>query len=105
MDQRKVVMMDPREIRLLCKKAAGSTAVTIADYNLRSMQVSGASALRSLDYVTRLAGAKTGMEVIEISGVHYRGQLDALAAYTDDLIDLARKMRTICLSASKRSES
>jgi hypothetical protein len=101
----RVVMMDSGEIRLLYKKAAGSTAVTIADHNLRSMQVSGASALRSLDYVTRLAGAKTGMEVIEISGAHYRNQLAALAAYADNLVDLARKMRTICLAHSERSES
>jgi hypothetical protein len=98
-------MIDPREMSLLYKKAAGSTVVAIADYNRRSMQASGASALRSFDYLTRLAGAKTGMEAIEISGAHYRNQLTALGEYADHLVDLAREMRAICLDRSERSGS
>ena len=90
---------------LLYKKAAGSTVLAIADYNRRSMQLSGTSALRSLDYVTRLAGAKTGIEAIEISSAHYRNQLTALAEYADQLVDLARQMRAICLDRSERSGS
>ena len=74
-----------------------------ADYNRRSMRVSGASALRSFDYLTRLAGAKTGMEAIEISGAHYRNQLTALGEYADNLVGLAREMRAICLDRSERS--
>ena len=41
--------------------------------------MSGASALSSFEYIARLAGAKTGLEVIEISGAHYRNQLNVLA--------------------------
>jgi hypothetical protein len=98
-------MMDPRGMSLLYKKAAGSTVVAIADYNRRSMRVSGASALRSFDYLTRLAGAKTGMEAIEISGAYYRNQLIALGEYADHFVDLAREMRAISLDRSERSGS
>lgn len=97
--------MDSREMSLLYKKAAGSTVVAIAGYNRRSMRVSGASALRSFDYLTRLAGAKTGMEAIEISCAHYRNQLAALGEYADNVVDLAREMRAICLDRSERSGS
>ena len=78
---------------------------TIADHNRKSMQLSGASALRSFEYLARLAGAKTGIEAIEVSGAHYRNQLNALGEYTDNLVDLARKMRSICLAPSEREGS
>ena len=65
-----------------------------------SPAVSGASALRFFDYLTRLSGAKTGMEAIEISGAHYRNQLTALGEYADNVIDFAREMRAICLDRS-----
>jgi hypothetical protein len=83
-------------------KAAGAAATTIADHNRKGMQLSGASALRSFEYLARLAGARTGMEAIEVSGAHYRNQLNALGEYTGDLVDLARKMRGICLAPSER---
>lgn len=98
-------MMETREMGRLYMKAAGNAAATIADHNRKSMQLSGANALRSFEYLARLAGVKTGMEAIEVSGAHYRNQLSALGDYTDDLVDLARKMRTICLNPSEREGS
>ena len=95
-------MTEAREMGRLYMKAAGAAVTTIADHNRKSMQLSGASALRSFEYLTRLAGAKTGMEAIEVSGAHYRNQLNALGEYTDNLVDLARKMRSICLAPSER---
>jgi hypothetical protein len=94
-------MTEAREIGRLYMKAAGTTVTTIADYNRKSMQLSGASALSSLEYLARLAGVKTGMEAIEVSSTHYRNQLNALCEYTDNLIDLAREMRSICLAPSE----
>jgi hypothetical protein len=85
--------------------ATNAAATTIADHNRKSMHLSGASALRSFEYLARLAGAKTGMEAIEVSGAHYRNQLDALGEYSKNLVDLARKMRGICLAPSEREGS
>jgi hypothetical protein len=98
-------MMDPREMGRLYMKAAGNAVATIADHNGKGMQLSGSGALSSFEYLARLAGAKTGMEAIEVSGAHYRNQLNALGEYTDNLVDLARKMRTICLDPSEREGS
>ena len=94
-------MIEAREMGRSYMKAAGAAVATIADHNRKSMQLSGASALRSFEYLGRLAGAKTGMEAIEVSGAHYRNQLNMLGEHTDNLVDLARKMRSICLIPSK----
>ena len=98
-------MMDSREMGRLYMKGAGNAVATIADHNRKSLQLSGASALRSFVYLARLAGAKTGIEAIDVSGAHYRNQLNALGEYTDNLVDFARKMRTICLDPSEREGS
>jgi hypothetical protein len=98
-------MTETREIGRSYINAAGAAVVTIAEHNRKSMRLSGASALRSFVYLTRLAGAKTGMEAIEVSGTHYRNQLNALGEYSDNLIDLARKMRGICLAPSERKSA
>ena len=95
-------MTETRERGQLHMRAADAAATTIADHNRKSMQLSGASALMSFQYLARLAGAKTGIEAIEVSGAHYQNQLNALGEYTDDLVDLARKMRGICLAPSQR---
>jgi hypothetical protein len=92
--------METREIGRLYMTAAGNAVAAIADHNLKSMKLSGASALRSFEYLAQLAGAKTGMEAIEFSGAHYRNQLNALGDFTDGLVDLARKMRRMCLNGS-----
>jgi hypothetical protein len=98
-------MTEAREIGRPYMKAAGAAFATIADHNRKTMQLSGASALKSLEYLTRLAGAKTGMEAIETSSAHCRDQLNALGEYTDNLVDLAREMRSICLASSERQGS
>lgn len=97
--------METREIGRLCMKAAGSAVTTIANHNLKSLQLSGSSALRSFEYLARLASVKNEMEAIEVSGTHYRNQLTAVGEYTDNLIDLARGMRSICLAPSEREGS
>ena len=95
-------MTEAREVGRLYMNATNAAATTIADHNRKSMHLSGASAFRSFEYLARLAGAKTGMEAIEVSGAHYRNQLDALGEYSKNLVDLAREMRGICLAPSKR---
>jgi len=95
-------MTEAREVGRLYMNATNAAATTIADHNRKSMHLSGASALRSFEYLARLAGAKTGMEAIEVSGAHYRNQLDALGEYSANLVDLARKMRGICPAPSER---
>ena len=82
-------MMETREMDRLYMKAANNAAGIIAGHNFKSLQMSRASALSSFEYMARLAGAKTGLEVIKSSGAHYRNQLDVLRGYTDDLVDLA----------------
>ena len=94
-------MREAREMGRSYMRAAGAAVATIADHGRKSMQLSGASALRSFEYLARLAGAKTGIEAIEVSGAHYRNQLNMLGEHTDNLVDLARKMRSICLIPSK----
>jgi hypothetical protein len=95
-------MTEAREVGRLYMKATNAAVTTIADHNRKSMHLSGASALRSFEYLARLAGAKTGMEAIEVSSTHYRNQLNLVGEYTDNLVDLARKMRSICLAPSQR---
>ena len=95
-------MTEAREMGRLYMKAAGAAVTSIADHNRKSVQLSGTSALRSFAYLARLAGAKTGIEAIEVSGTHYRNQLNAFGEYTDNFIDLARKMRGMCLAPSER---
>ena len=91
-------MTEARAMGRSYMKAAGAAVAAIADHNRKSMQLSGASALMSFQYLARLAGAKTGIEAIEVSGAHYQNQLNALGEYADDLVDLARKMRGISLA-------
>ena len=98
-------MMETREMGRLYMKAAGNAVATIADHNRKSMKLSGAGALRSFEYLAQLASAKTGIEVIEFSGAHYRNQLNTLGDYTENLVDLARKMRSMCLDPSEREGS
>ena len=98
-------MTEAREMGRSYMKAAGAAVATIADHNRKSMQLSVTSALRSFEYLARLAGAKTGIEAIEVSGAHYRNQLNALGEYSENLVDLARKMRGICLAPSEREGS
>jgi hypothetical protein len=81
--------------------AAGNAVATIADHNRKSMKLSAASALGSFKYLAQLAGAKTGIEVIELSAAHYRNQLNPLGEHTDNLVDLVRKMRRACLNDSE----
>ena len=98
-------MMETREMGRSYMKAAGNAVATIADHNRKSMKLSGASALRSFEYLAQLASAKTGIEVIEFSGAHYQNQLNTLGDYTENLVDLARKMRSMCLDPSEREGS
>ena len=50
--------METREIGRVYIRAAGAAFTTIADYNRKSMQLSGASALKSLEDFARLAGVQ-----------------------------------------------
>jgi hypothetical protein len=98
-------MMETREMDRLYMKAANNVADIIAGYNLKSLQMSRASGLSSFEYIARLAGSKTGLEMIKCSGAHYRNQLDVLRGYTDDLVGLAFKMRSMWQDRSEREGS
>src|SRR5882724_2883162 len=98
-------MMQTREMDRLYMKAANNVADIIAGYNFNCLQMSRASALSSSEYIARLAGSKTGLDVIKCSGAHYRNPLDVLRGYTDDLVDLAFKMRSMWQDRSERERS
>jgi hypothetical protein len=85
-------MTKTSELGRLCMNAASNVAGAIADHYLKNMQLSGDNALRSFEYMARLAGATTGLEAIELSGAHYRRQLNVLDCYTGNLIALVCKM-------------
>ena len=80
------------EMGRLCLDSASNVARAVADHNLKNMKMSSDNALRSFEYMTRLADAKTGLEVIVLSGAHCHSQLDVLGGYTDNLVDLIRKV-------------
>jgi hypothetical protein len=96
-------MMEAREMGRLYMKVINNVAGTIADYNLKSMKLSSASALSSFEYVSRLTGSRTALEMIECSGAHYRNQLNVLGGYADDLVDLASKTRKMWQDPSMAS--
>jgi hypothetical protein len=95
-------MTEANEMVRSYMNAAGAVSAAIAEHNRKSMQLSAASALRSLEYLAGLVRVKTGIEAIEVSGAHCRNQLNTLGDFTDSLVDLARKMRGICLAPSER---
>jgi hypothetical protein len=80
------------EMGRLCLESASSVACAVADHNLRNMKLSSDNALRSFVYMTQLADAKTGLQVIALSGAHCHNQLNVLGGYTENLVDLIRKM-------------
>ena len=81
-----------REIGRLCMNAASNVAGTIADHSLKSMRLSSDSTLRSFEYMTQLASAKTGRDVLELSGAHCRNHLNVLSCHSGNLVDLVCKM-------------
>ena len=85
-------MTKTSEMGRLCMNAASNVAGTIADHNLKSMKLSGDSTRRALEYVAQLAGAKTALEMIELSGTHFRSQLKVLGCRTGNLTALVYKM-------------
>ena len=80
------------EMSRLCLDSASNIARAVADHNLKNMKLSSENALRSFEYMTQLADARTGLEVIVLSGAHCHTQLNVLGGYTDNLVDLIRKM-------------
>jgi hypothetical protein len=59
------VMVRTSETGRLCMNAASNVVGTIADHNFKSMKLSADSTVRSCEYVAQLAGAKTGLELLE----------------------------------------
>ncbi|MET4799744.1 hypothetical protein [Bradyrhizobium sp. LB11.1] len=98
-------MTEAREIGRLYMNAASDAVAAIADHGRKTAQLAGNNTLQSFTYLARLAGAKTGMETIEVSDAYYRNQLGALGQHANNLIDLTRRMRTICLAPSERQEA
>lgn len=80
------------EMGRLCLDSASNVVLAVADHNLKNMKLSSDNALRSFEYMTRIADARTGLEVIALSGAHCHNQLNVLGGYTDNLVDLIRKM-------------
>jgi len=87
-------MMQTREMRRLCMHAASNVVGTIADHNLKNMKLSIDSTLRSLEYAAQLAGAKTGVEVMEFSRAHYLDQSNVMRCCFENLADLVCKTTT-----------
>ena len=87
-------MMESREMGRLCMQSASNVVGTVADHNLKSLNLSIASTLRSFEYVLQLARAKTGAEVMELSSAHYLNQLNVMRCCRDRLLDLICKTTT-----------
>jgi len=85
-------MMEAREIGRLGMNVASNVAGSIVDHNLKSMRLSDDMLLMSFEYITQLAGAKTGRDVIELSSAHCRNQLNVMSCYTSNLLDLVCKL-------------
>lgn len=80
------------EMGRLCLDSASSVALAVADHNLRNMKLSSDNALRSFAYMTQLADARTGLEVVALSGAHCHNQVNVLGGYADNLLDLIRRI-------------
>lgn len=98
-------MTEAREIGRVYMNAASDVVATIADHSRKTVQLAGNNTLQSFAYLARLAGARTGMEAIEVSDAYYRNQIGALGQHANNLIDLTRRMRSICLAPSERQEA
>lgn len=98
-------MSEAREIGRMYMNAASDVVATIADHSCKTAQVAGNNTMQSFAYLYRLAGAKTGMEAIEISDAYCRNQIGALGLHANNLIDLTLRMRSICLAPSERREA
>ena len=98
-------MIRTSEMNRLCLDAASNVARAVADHNLKNMKLSSDNALRSFEYIAHLADAKTGLEVIALSGVHCHNQPNVLGGYTDNLVDLICKRPRTRLNLSERKRS
>jgi hypothetical protein len=98
-------MTEAQTIGRLYVNAASDVVAAIADHSRKTVQLAGNNTLQSFAYLARLAGAKTGMEAIEVSDAYYRNQIVALGQHANNLIDLTRRMRSICLVPSERQEA
>jgi hypothetical protein len=99
-------MTEAREIGRLYMNAASNVVTAIADHSRKTVQLAGNKAFQSFAHLARLAGAKTGMEAIEVSDAYYRNhQIGALGQHANNLIDLTRRMRSVCLAPSERQET
>lgn len=85
-------MMESREMARSCMNAASNVAGSIADHNVKNIELSSASTLKLFEYIIKLVSAKTGPEVIELSSAHRRNQLTVLGSYHNNLVDLFCKM-------------
>jgi phasin len=65
-----------------------------ADYTLKLIQMSRENANSAFDFATKLLGAKTFSEVVELSSAHAREQFEALTEQTKELASLAQKVAT-----------
>ncbi|MGA7998519.1 MAG: hypothetical protein WCA28_26965 [Bradyrhizobium sp.] len=86
------MMIKTNETGGMCMNAASNVAGPIAYHNPKSMKLSGDSTQRSLEHTAKPADAKTGLEVIGLSGAHCRDQLNIIGCCTGNLIDPVCKM-------------
>ncbi|MEY9178760.1 hypothetical protein ABIG06_000467 [Bradyrhizobium sp. USDA 326] len=97
-------MTEAKTIGRLYMSAASDVVATVADHSRKTAQLAGNNTLQSFAYLARLASAKTGMEAIEVSDAYYRNQIGALGQHANNLIDLTRRMRSICVAPAERQE-
>lgn len=63
-----------------------------ADYGLKLIEAARANSNAAFDYATKLLGAKSVSEVVELSTAHARSSFDTMSAQTKELTALAQKV-------------
>jgi phasin len=78
----------------LLKNTYTNAAKGATDYNLKVLEIARTNTNTAFDYVHNLMGAKSLTEYVRVSSAHARQQVEAMAAQTKELAELAQKVTT-----------
>jgi phasin len=87
------------------RETCSTNAKGAADYGVRVIEISSVNATSAFDFLTNLMGTKSLSEIMELSAVQARKNVDVASAQNKELWDLAQKVAIETAEPIKKSVS